>query len=460
MLTKVLVFIISLTLYSCGQQINRDTPRLGVTYIDSSVGEPILLEKKDSSFSCPSLQTNDLDSPIEVRLFNNWFSQQENYVLKANTKGGLVTDQYFHAINFSGSFNYYENYIKRKFTYVEDAQSISFRVCPGYDYSKEYTYDSAAASAIYSFKDIKNLFKQIQVNIDSVKVRVAPIVTLNQEYIKDKRIIKNKKTLVNNAFYYSKKKEIVFLPQGKNKNGKIPFSAIPLWEIPFVGAHEYGHHLFSSVMTNYEEYRQNLNSNALSLCFDNRENIIKNENLKDGADRKVTINDVFSSMNEGVADLFARAVVSKKYKLESIGCFEFTRDVDSTKFANGQLKRLDNKVLERFLHNKRVRTSNCYTEQDFQDPHIIGAIIANGIYEIFDLLSLNQKQRVEVIVDWLSLTNNEFNSIKTKSVQVALEHVINNGIKVILKKYQPAMSDLCQIISRSFPSIRHLNGCQ
>lgn len=460
MIKNLILSILAIALAACGQKANTERTSWDVTYVDSSVGEPILLEKNDESFICPSLQTGDLSQEIVARVHNNWFSHQQNYVLAANNKSGLVVDSFYQSVTFAGDLKYLDSRVKGKLTYTEDVKPKDFRVCPGYNYYQESTYDSAVASAMFSFNKVKEALQSSRLKLAPVKIKIAPLVTLTREYFKNNKIVNDKKVLVNNAFYFADKKEIVFLPQGKNKNGDIPFSGVPLWEIPFVGAHEYGHHLFSSLMSNYQSDKKNLEGNKFSLCFDNHEKVTKDDNSKDGAPRRVTLSDVMDSINEGVADLFARVVIPKKYKLESIGCFEYTRDVEHSRFASGRPKRIDKKTLDIFLLNKRVKTANCYKEQDFQDPHIIGAIIANGMFKLYEQIGLSRKQRIEMITSWLKLSNNEYSSIKTKSIEGALSHMINNGVKVVHEKYDVPQAQLCRIIGQTFPMIHTNYSCR
>ncbi len=458
MFKTVFLLVVTLLLISCGQK--SDKASFKISYVNSSEGEPILLDKREEGFKCPSLLTSDLDKKIIAQFHTSWSYVQVPFLLQVKTKGGLVKNSLISEVLQSGKMSYLESYVKMKFESKTIEVPEVFRACPGYDYSEEETYDSATASALFAFNEVEKSLRPINLNLKPVKLRVAPVVEHTKEYYKDSSIVRKKKTLVNNAFYFGEKSEIVFLPQGKNKKNKIPFSGVPLWKIPFVGAHEYGHHLFASLMPNFINDKKHKALHGISLCFDNSEEVSKDDNSKDGDPRIVKVSDVMDSLNEGVADLLARTILDRKYNLTGVGCFEYTRDVEKSRLANWQIKRLDKKVLDTFLLDKRVKTGNCYQEQDFQDPHIIGAIVAHGLFQLYEKANLSKTERLQAIVDWLRLLNKQYPKIKQLELKGVIEKSLYAGVKVVTDKFSVPQAELCKVIGQSFPMVHTYYGCK
>lgn len=458
MFKTILLSVATLLLISCGQKSGKASFK--VSYVNSSDGEPILLDKREEGFKCPSLLTSDLDKKIIAQFHTSWSYVEVPFLLPVKTKGGLVKNSLISEVLQSGKMSYLESTVKMKFTSETLEAPEFFRTCPGYDYSEEETYDSASASTLFAFSEVEKSLKLISLKLEPVRLRVAPLVEHTQEYYEGSGITRKKRTLVNNAFYFGDQNEIVFLPQGKNSKNKIPFSGVPLWKIPFVGAHEYGHHLFASLMPNFINDKKHTGLHGVSLCFDNTEEVSKDDNSKDGDPRTVKVSDIMDSLNEGVADLLARTVLDRKYNLTGVGCFEYTRDVEKPRLANWQIKRLDKNVLDIFLLDKRVKTGNCYQEQDFQDPHIIGAIVAHGLFQIYESAKLTKTQRLQAIVDWLRLLNKQYPSIKKLSLKEAIEKSLYAAVKVVTDKVTIPQAQLCKVIGESFPMVHPLYGCK
>lgn len=458
MLKNIVLAAASLLLISCGQKITRRPYK--VTYINSSDGRPILLGKRKEGFKCPSLLTSDFEQQIIAPFYSSWKEIQIPFLLPVKSRGGLVKSSIISKALLSGKLSYLESTVKMKFeaTIVEAAKE--FRVCPGYDYSKEDTYDAATAGSLYSFKEVEESFKLINLKLAPIKLRVAPLVEHIQEQFENKEILRKKRTLVNNAFYFGAKNEIIFLPQGKNKKGEIPFSGVPLWKIPFVGAHEYGHHLFNTLMPNYINDKKNSGFNGVSLCFNNVEEVNKEERSEEGSPRTPSVENIMSSINEGVADLLARTILNRKFNLMGVGCFEYTRDVEKKIFANGQAKRLDKEILDILLLDKRAKSGNCYEIQDFQDPHIIGAIVAHGLFQLYEQADLTKKQRLQAIVEWLRQLNMQYHDTKKLALEDLVEKSLYTAVKVVTDKVDIPQAKLCKVIADSFPMIDIYYGCK
>lgn len=459
LLSSVVVFVI----VSCGVK-EEAAPKMGVTYIDSSHGEPILLEKRQQEFKCPSLLTNDQDLDIISEFHTSWRYTVIPFKIPVKFRSGIVSNSLLSSVTFGGKVAYNESYIKNTFTSKELLKSENFKVCPGVDYSEENNFDSASASAVFAFQQAEKEMKNVNLNLPPVKLRIAPIVKHTQEWGHNKRIIKRERTLVNNAFYHKAKAEVVFLPQGKNSEGKIPFSEVPLWKIPFVGVHEYGHHLFANLMRNYFDEKHLSGAKHMSLCFNNKEHshphIHSVTGVQKDTSRQVSVHDVMGALNEGVSDLLARVVLDQKFNLTGVGCFEYTRDVQVKMLANGEQKQINEDVIKSFLSSDKVEVESCYGDQDYQDPHIIGAIIAHGIHRLFEQVTLTKTQRLKLIVSWLKEVNFEFLKLKDENHKDTLEKIIEIGIKTVLSNHSIPKDQSCITINTVFPTVKDRFNCK
>jgi hypothetical protein len=459
MLKLVFLVAISLLNIACGNGLFPVHEQTSVRYVETSQGEPILLQESSAASNCLYV-LNSRQNSINVQLFNNWQFVTESFRPPIVESNGSLVNPLLATTSYAGQLQIFENLWKRELSEKVVSAPVSYFACPGHDYANEDTYESATSSAVYAFHQIAEELKRIDLNIKPVHLKVAPLFELKQEYFEAGRRTLRTSKLVNNAFYFPAKNEIVFLPQGRKEDGLIPFSAVPLWKIPFVGAHEYGHHLFNSLTPHFQTDQQHRSLELPHLCFDNTEGLSKNQRDIDGASRKVTRKDIADSFNEGFADLFARVVIDKNYSLTGIGCLEFSRDVDHARFASGVAKRLDSNALAVFFANKRIKTFNCYREQDYQDPHIIGAIIAHGMYQLYEAARLNKRKRLETMIDWLKEVDNNYQRIRSLALEDQLNHMLFLGIKVASNKNNINQSHICRIVGEYFPTIQSYYSCK
>ena len=428
---------------SCGFEVEK-TSGLDVTYVESSSGTPINLKMGviDRS-SC------EQEAKSRVKIFAG---------SRYRTPRFLLDDSLFSSIYMGGSQKLFDSNIGLRSSRTFNTNGTLFSPCGGMDYSLEDTLNSAAASSLYSFK---NLFKQrdlLPMGLPLVSLKVGVSVKMVKEVSKSGKLLRQESFMVNNAFYRATKKEIVFLPQGKNVRGEIPFSKVPMWEIPFIGAHEYAHHIFSHLVPNYINDRTR--QKVTKLCFDNNSahsnEFYKNEKGK----RKVELSSIFTALNEGFADLFARYITDSKVGLRGISCFEKSRDVESDTFFNGTKKILHSQVVNIFLSTDKKRRANCLQQADFQDPHLIGAIIANTFYSLFEKSNLEKKEKLDTLYRFLKKLNLDYFKLKTMNLNDALESIVYMGIEEIDLSVNLKHSDKCAFVSMHYPALHRYYSCK
>jgi hypothetical protein len=433
---------------SCGVKLNK-AKGLEVSYRESSTGTPIDLEDSKIFSVCkPSL-----DKLITASVFTGSEFKNIPYQVKS---------ELFPNILYAGDIDLVESSIGMR-GYRKDILDNGkiFSICLGADYSSEKSYESAAASSLFSFSKTQVILDQLKLNLPPLTLRIAPKVTRTKEYNEGNTLVRDSKILINNAYYNYKEKEIVFLPQGiPSKSGIIPFSGVAMWNIPFVGAHEYGHHLFASLFSNFVNDSEL--SKSTKFCFDNShkhdQNIQKFSN--NNKSRVVGVKEVVTVINEAAADMFARYVVDEQITMKNLGCLRKSRDVKSKSFTSGATKRLSSKMIEKFFLGKHIQTQNCYREVNYQDPHMIGASIAYMFDQILSEKKQTKEEKIQFLVNWIKELNLKYYSYKYLSNQKILEEMTLIGLNLAKAKFELSQSKTCAIIGMNYPGLHSYYSCK
>ena len=213
-------------------------------------------------------------------------------------------------------------------------------------------------------------------------------------------------TVVDNAFYANER--ITFTPQGKSSVENTPY-----WQIPFVAAHEYGHHVFATFFAFGKKYS---GSKTQVGCFSKRAH---NNTTFKHRDKPQLINsllDVFSvdniaknkrllsALNEGFADIYAR-YASFDYSL-TIDCFKDSREVDSSKFAGQEDKILTTEIINYYVDSEKTYSgATTCDDYNYEDSHHIGTVIVHGFHAMMKDVRLSRSERIFVLIKWLQNMN-------------------------------------------------------
>lgn len=353
-MNKTLVILnLTLILSSCGF-LRKESD---YTYINQpTTGDPILLnESSDSEDALYSLGGEQRE--LNLSLFEG----------TSNCSSSDLVDTTFK----SGSFEWMT--IKRwtyektlKLAKIYNPYGCDENALPG-------TYEHAASTILNQIRKTDILLKeQTSLTLSKVNIRVVPLIKEKLKKYDGKTVTLRDAYIVNNAYYKPQGKEILFFPQGIDEFDQIPYGGVPLWNIPFVVSHEYGHHMFRELLGDKAHKKAH-------LCFSKAK---KNRVSK----KPISNEELVSAVNEGFADLVGQISSHTSFTFDGVPGFEMTRDLNSSNFQNGVAKKLSQRHVQFILNSK----------QNY-DPHYLGAILAHGIYTAMKNADIVHFQS---LIDW------------------------------------------------------------
>lgn len=421
MKTPILLILI-LLVSACAKKGKRNSSKI-VNY-NSLSNSVIELTKTDCSVISGPLYTDYL-FPIFIK--NKPSSKLATFqkLLLGNeiksADGSIITDTNFGQELF---FRYkIESDLSQ--TYV-DGRFINFgdtvNVCEGLDKYKRGTAEAATLAATYSIAKTKTKINEVMPDllIPAITVYMAPLMKV--EY---KGKVKGKEQTVvryrtDNAYYSPGSDQMTFLPHSKEAQ-KEGFGAHSFWEIPMVPSHEYGHHIFHTVMTNVKEEEKLESILHTKLCFDNRikpQSKYLHQLSEEDKKRDSGSKTVLDALNEGFADLISFYTLSNAERtLKGVKCLEVTRDVGSAVLKKKELKTFNDKVYQSFFSSEETEDETLATCEvaDYQDIHVFGAIFAHQADLYLNSLKFSKDKKLKVILTWLKNLNTEWPMLEKES---------------------------------------------
>lgn len=396
-----LLVILSL-LYSCGFKQEQT-----YNYITMpEIGDPVLLKRSGEHFDFLSTSSG-IQIDISNRHFKGSSSCYDLDLLSSIKLGGTYTQK-----SLGGRYFTTPQALEYPFPYRCDENA------------KLGTYEHAASSIQSALKKIEDKMNDINLSLPKVSLNVAPLIKAISERREGKNIYQTPKYQVNNAYYNPRLKEITFLPQGRTAYG-VPFSSIPLWNIPFVPIHEYGHHMF-----NY--YMDGVASKGINTCFNN---LHIHSNFQGSGNRKL-----IKALNEAFADLIGKLGAGRSFRFKRVPCFRKARDVESSKFADNQDKTLDENTWHIFEKNIPEAQRNCES-RNVSEIHHFGAIIAHGLYEV---MRKSNDFHLTQLIDLL----------KNFKSRYSPHHSMKRNMSLFLESFallDLSVDNICEILSNQFP---------
>lgn len=389
---------------------------------------PILLSKQVKS--CPRVQTQSTNKLFNVNLLINGQKEIRTLDLAKTLRGQRLQSSHRNLIN-STEYNYSDlSSYKMSYNFSLDRWQVAnvpydikrlssgedVLICPGQTNYSENSIESAAMTTNFIIQKTKEAVSQAASHLDiaPVDVKITPLYKVHYiGTIGSKRYVEPKfKT--DNAFYRPSDNTIQFLPQSKEAIADGAFGGTPLWQIPMVASHEYGHHIFAQTYPKYlSYYPKNITHGN---CFDSSGHALHEHT--ESFMRTPNEVDNIRALNEGFADLIANySLASDETSLSGVTCMQVNREITSDSFGDGTLKvftREVNENMHSYFPNKS--DDNCNTP-NFQSIHIIGAIFAYATDTVLSRYTNNNGEKLRILLKWLENMNKYHLDIKKAGIK-------------------------------------------
>lgn len=434
---KFILILGAIFIAGCGIS-NKSTSNSRERYINSSSGSPLPLLPATK-------QCTSTSGEFEYEINFEGISP-----IKVNVGTSNLTNlsPVISSIDYAGEKEYIEKVrTNRNFGRVrvkEISKPSQIKLCPNSKYQSG-SYEDVALKASFVISQMFEVVKPIYQNFKPLNLKIAPIIHRTLIEKKGGEELRNKRILVSNALYSTSESAIIILPKGINEDGTISKS---LWDVPLVTAHEFGHHITASLLNRDDEGFQKFSS---GLCFDNRFGNMTVLNYGE-ENRKVSGRHIYKILDEAAADLFAYYGIDKNlHNLQYMPCLAMNRDVSSSTFMNGERKILDRQILANYFSEKNLDIKSCLLEVDYQDEHIIGAILANTIYNLLAQISISHQQKIKLLIDWLKEVGQTKKIVKKISNVDLIPAFLNILVAQLSNQYPHLNPKFCGIISNQTP---------
>ncbi|SMF56242.1 hypothetical protein [Pseudobacteriovorax antillogorgiicola] len=271
-----------------------------------------------------------------------------------------------------------------------------------------------------------------------------------------------KSDMVYNAFYrsnYEGDPTIAFLPHhtAKSINDNVP---TPMWEMPFVARHEYGHHVFSAHMF---EKLQDKNLGYFEYLernpFLHTTHAIRRANPQALRDTRLESSLIIGALNEGFSDLFSYYSSNQTLPgIENAPCMTMTRDPASPSMPGAIKSKKWTKEFLDYLFNVESDVEYDFThdcgEFYLGSPHSLGAVIAHTVDQ---LLSTSNRvknsanpsaEKTKLSLAWLDQLNQSLD-FSVQGPKLVLSEILSGAALLATESAEPSVAT-CQVIRESF----------
>lgn len=408
-----------LSITSCGFNLEKDD----YTFINEpSTGDPILLNSDSRS-----VDTLSSLGGVSAR-------SQNNSIFSGNPK--CASSSLIHKTFKSGFFEWTS--LRNWLSEVVNENHTEYQNENCDELAEAGTYEHAASTVLNQIKAVEDLLStQTDITVPKVNLRIVPLIKQKIRRVQGRVVRLKDDYLVNNAFFLPQRKEIVFVPQGTDEYGRVPFNSIPLWNIPFVPSHEYGHHIFNELLG------EKANKKA-HVCFNQSKKVKKTRS-------SISNMKLMAAVNEGFADLIGQISSGKSFSFSGVSCFEKSRDLNSSTFYDGSTKILTESVSNQFINptKSRLRLSCIYT--DYSEIHHFGAVIAYGLYST---MKENNILNLKSVTDWATSFKSSYELYRP--VQDNLNDILISFVDVVEDE---KISKVCESLKNYFPILDFKNKC-
>ena len=380
------------------------------------------------------------------------FTEQINHNYVQSPLGAPISlTTYGQEISFSATLKFkngkYELSDDFKQEVVSKGENLS--ICPGELAYGEFSYESAGLNVSNSISKTYKKVTELGYYLSPVTLNIAPI--LKQEFTYsggkyDKVVLQSFEA--DNAYYHPIDKEITFLPQSHEYQEKVDDN--PFWQMPMVGSHEYGHHIFTSFVSEKISTKIKHSKN----CFEGAseaKSLIAGEG---GDDRTPDAAFALRSLNEGFADLIARYTLSpEEASMKNLRCFELNRDVGVDHFGDNTSKAFTSTVTGIIDSKEKIAPPKSCDNPNFQEVHHVGASFANAAYKIIGSSTDDTKVSLKILMEFANELANTHEAKKHLSASDYIYHALN----IVLDKSNELTSNStedynCEMLQKVFPA--------
>lgn len=452
-----LLGLICFSVLACGKKEEKEVAKPGV-YINNINRTPINLFKEYEN--CDGVAAESESNYFTLTQFLSGAQQDRNVDMSSaingqELKGIQISQTYYDAEMMLEKIVRNGQLVGIDFFVTNTPKPMS--VCPGIKSYERYSYENASMSATHAISKTVDALKAVDFVADEkVKVYVSPY-TIERRIIEfEDRIVKEDLRITDNAYYFPHISSVVFMPQSEESRDGVGFGNIPLWEVPMVGSHEYGHHVFHSIMSEQMYPIMAIGAHdkihgTKHSCFapSNIESEIKMPNKLD--ERDVVNADVIAALNEGFADLIAFYTLDPgESSLEGVVCMEISRDVGSSVFANNEEKLFSANMMETFLSEEYFDTSTCL-EPNYQAIHTVGAVFASVFHRLMESMKISREDRLLTVLDWLRDLRDLHPKLRDASAERYLVSAYSSFARTAMDTAQIDPATECDYVDFFFP---------
>ena len=320
------------------------------------------------------------------------------------------------------------------------SQPKTLKICSKKSYPRE-SLESAALSTTGAFDKIQSYIDKLstKLKLDPTTIMMVPDIQIDKGESGE-----NLSLTDNAAWVLSKKFEgiptyiVVYPPsEGYKSSGRSPF-----WEVPWIVSHEYGHHIFYSLLP--ENVRH-----EYGYLKDWR----KNQSLHDSwfvaqAQASQSSQLLMTAANEAIADLFAHYVnKGNSDQITSLSCVFDQRDISTDFLNDGHPKS--------FLHEPNTLSQDFCNFVDFSDVHTLGSILSYFVDRYLELGAFDSEiekgDKVFQLTDlFLKKISIGIESQETKSI---IEYYVSATVEALSLFPGKPNQEQCQLIDAVFGDI-------
>jgi len=449
---------------SCGPNIKKVTKK-SITIVPDGITSThaILLTKQD--LKCTGSFNTDHDFNFWINQYDGFESILRQINFKNNIKGRYVISRvskqiavrkvlYDKAYETQTTYKFNEvrkSYSIIDFKYLSNYEGLKLFVCPETEHYKHSSFESAGLNGVYTigktFEAVKKTM--LGIKLPPINLVVAPVYKVTKLIIASKGVEESKDSRfkTDNAFFSSKNSSITFLPQSEHYNKNI--SSIPFWEIPMVGAHEYGHHIFNTIV-----YKPIKRKNIFSrTCFQNLDinsatieshlpHDLTNHKAKSRTKRDNSSEFALKSLNEGFADLVAYyALDAKEGSVENIECFTKNREVGSAYYVNGESKVFNQLGISEMQKPHSIKKSRSCNSPNYQEIHSVGGIFAYNANRLIDLVTRDKVIKMKILLLWAKKLASEFKNMEKLTAEKYIFQSMELVYKIALDEMKATYSE-------------------